>query len=164
MANNNLVIENARIGFRNFRGEEGKFNPSGRRNFCVFLDDKDLIKQLEEDGWNVRWLKPRDEEDEDQAYLQVAVNFGNRPPKVVLVSSHGKTVLEEEDVKTLDWAELSNVDLVIRPYNWEMNGKNGVKAYLKAGYFTIVEDEFENKYYDVPDSATNTMEDVDQSV
>ena len=161
MVKNNLVIENARIGFRNFRGEEGKFNPPGVRNFCIFLDDKELVKQLEEDGWHVRWLKPREEGDEEQAYLQVAVNFNHYPPKVVLISSHGKTILEEEDVNALDWAELKNVDLVINPYNYDFNGKQGVKAYLKAGYFTIVEDEFEEKYVNVPDSAANTMKEDD---
>jgi hypothetical protein len=29
MINKNIVIENADIGFRNFSGEEGRFNPAG---------------------------------------------------------------------------------------------------------------------------------------
>jgi hypothetical protein len=60
MIKNNIVIEGARIGFRNFSGKEGQYNPPGRRNFCVFLDD-DLAKTLEEDGWNVRWLQPKED-------------------------------------------------------------------------------------------------------
>lgn len=156
MIKNNIVIEGARIGFRNFSGKEGKFNPAGRRNFCVFIDHA-LAKVLEEDGWNVRWLEPRDEGDEKQAYLQVAVSYANIPPKIILVTHKGKSVIDEETVNILDWADIREVDLIIRPYNWDVNGKTGVKAYVKSMYVTIEEDEFEQKYYDVPDSASDAV-------
>lgn len=156
MVKNNIVIEGARIGFRNFSGEAGKFNPAGRRNFCVFLE-QELGLTLEADGWNVRWLKPRDEGDEHKPYLQVAVSYDNIPPKIVLISGQGKTILDENTVNILDWAEIDNVDLIIRPYNWEVNGNYGVKGYAKSMYITIIEDEFESKYYDVPDSAKNAI-------
>lgn len=153
----NIVIEGARIGFRNFSGREEKFNPAGRRNFCVFLE-YDLAKTLESDGWNVRWLTPKNEDDEQQAYLQVAVSFDNIPPKIIMITSKGKTTLDDESVGLLDWAEIENVDIIIRPYNWSMhegtrNEKSGVKAYVKSMYITIVEDEFEKKYYDVPNDS-----------
>lgn len=154
--NNNITIENAQIRFRNFSGKEGKFNPAGRRNFCVFLD-KDISDDLERDGWNVRYLTPQNPEDLPQPYLQVAVSFNPLPPKIVLISSKGKTKIDEDEVNILDWAEIENVDLIIRPYNWQVNGKEGVKAYLKAMYVTIVEDELEAKYSDVPDSAQNSF-------
>lgn len=144
----NLILENVRIGFRNFSGNEGKFNRAGDRNFCVFMDEHEGAK-LEKDGWNIRWLKAREEGDEPTGCLQVAVRFGNYPPKVYLVSSSGKTLLGEDEISTLDSAELNNVDLVIRPYNWELSdGKKGTKAYLKSGYFTIEEDELDKKYSD----------------
>lgn len=153
---NNITLEGAKIVFRNFAGVEGKFNPAGKRNFCVLLDD-DFANELTEDGWNVKWLKPREEGDDPQAYIQVAVNYGSIPPKIVLVTSSGKQSLSENNVNILDWAEIANVDLIIRPYNWEVNGQSGVKAYVKSMYVTINEDEFERKYQDVPDSAQNSM-------
>ena len=156
MIKDNISIENARIGFRNFSGKEGKFNPAGRRNFCVFLD-YEVGKDLEKDGWNVRWLEPRDEHEEKQPYLQVAVRFDNIPPKMVLVSSKGMTILDQDTVSLLDWVEVKNIDMTIRPYNWEANGKTGVKAYIKTMYITIVEDEFEDKYYNVPDKASDAI-------
>ena len=155
LVDNNIVVENARIGFRNFSGKEGKFNPAGRRNFCVFLD-YDVAKNLEKIGWNIRWLTPRNEDDDEQGYLQVAVSFGQIPPKVFLVTRKGKKPLNEDTISLLDWAELSNVDLIIRPYCWEGNGRVGVKAYLKSGYFTIAEDEFAEKYANCPDSAADS--------
>lgn len=149
--NKNISIENADISFLNFGGKEQKFNPAGRRNFCVFLEN-DVSKQLEEDGWNVRYLDSLEEDEAPKPYLQVTVSFNNKPPKVVLVNSISRrqTLLDEDSVNMLDWAEIENADIVLQPYNWDVNGKQGVKAYLKAGYFTITEDEFASKY-ETPD-------------
>lgn len=153
---NTLTIENAKIAFRNFSGKEGKFNPAGRRNFCLFLDD-DLALKMEQDGWNIKTLVPKNDGDEPQKYVQVTVAFGKIPPKIVLITHSGKTMLDQDTVNILDWAEIENVDLIINPSEWNVNGKTGIKAYLKSMYITIVEDELEEKYSNVPDSAKNTI-------
>lgn len=156
MDKKNLVLENATIVFRNFEGKEGKFNPAGRRNFCVLLEE-DIAKDLKDHGWNIKYLSPREEGDTPQAYLQVSLNYNSYAPNVYLVSSRGKNRLDEEDVKILDWADLANVDMVIRPYEWEVNGKKGIKAYLKTMYAVIEESPLEEKYINTPDSAENTI-------
>lgn len=152
----NLLVENARLRFRNFSGAEGRYNNKGNRNFCVELDP-DTADNLMRDGWNVKQLIPREDGDQPMFYLQVAVRFDNIPPKIVMITSNGKTILKEDQVDMLDWAEIENVDLTIQPYDWKVGDKYGRKAYLKAMYVTLVEDELDRKYADVPDSAQNTL-------
>jgi hypothetical protein len=155
-----VVLENRRILFRNFAGEEGRFNAKGNRNFNVVLEPEEAEAMLK-DGWNVKYLQPREEEDQPLPRLEVTVKYGKgRPPRVILITSRGKTALDEDMLKILDWAEIENVDMIVRPYEWEVNGKEGVKAYLNSIYVTIREDELEKKYMDVPDTPDSAAESV----
>lgn len=144
---NTVLMEGVQIIFRNFSGKEGQYNREGDRNFAVLLDPS-VATTMAEDNWNVKWLRPRNEEEEQepQAYLPVSVNFKGRPPRIVLITSRGRTNLDEDSVEMLDWADIINVDLIVRPYEWTVNAKSGVKAYLQSVYVTIEEDPLEMKY------------------
>lgn len=140
-----FMVEDANLIFRNFSGEEGQYNRAGDRNFAVILD-KTSAQELLKDGWNVRELRPQEEGDEPTPYIQIAVNFKNRPPRITLITSTGRTAMTEETVGVLDWADIQTVDLIARAYEWEVNGKTGIKAYLQTMFVTIEEDALERKY------------------
>lgn len=155
-----LMIENAQIIFRNFTGKEGMYNAEGDRNFCILLES-DLAEQLSQAGWNVKTLRPREEDDEPQPYIQASVKYrgrtGNtvRPPSLTMITSKGRTALSEDECEILDWVDIANVDLIVRPFQWAVNGKTGIKAYLKSIYVTILEDELQLKYADMPELENN---------
>jgi hypothetical protein len=155
---NDVVFEDCRIIFRNFSGAEGRYNVKGNRNFNLLLD-KEIAEQMLAEGWNVKYLRPREEGDEPQPRLEVSVSYKGRPPRVVMITSRGRTSLGEDMIGILDWADFEKVDLMIHPYQWEVNGKSGIKAYLASIYVTIHEDELELKYSDVPeiDSAQSAI-------
>lgn len=157
MTKSNIVMENARLIFRNFEGREEKYNRKGDRNFGLIIEDPEVAQQLAEDGWNIKELTPKNNDDYDDTpeaiyWLPVTVRFDNVPPKVMLVTRRKKTRLNEDNINTVDYANIAKVDLTVTPYDWEVNGKSGTKAYLQTMYVTINEDEFADKYADLEEA------------
>lgn len=142
-----VEIENAELIFRNFSGKEGKYNREGDRSFCVFIDDANMAQEMAEDGWNIRVLRPRDDQEDPRHYVSVAINFNFwKKPEVYLISGRSKTLLDEESIGVLDGADITNVDLVIRPRQWDDDGRPRIKAYLQEMYVTIEQSRFAAKY------------------
>ena len=131
MVNENVIIEDAQIRFRNFSGTKTEYNKAGNRQFSVFLPNE-TAEILEEAGWFVKHKPPRREGDDPRNQLDVSVMFGKYPPIIKLVSHDGtESYLNEENVGILDTVDIERAMLEIRPYNWEVNGKTGVKAYVR---------------------------------
>lgn len=140
----NLKIENATLRYRNFSGTRDKYHP-GVRNFSVVLDEEDA-EMLKQDGWNIK-AKPSNADPDEMVYtLPVSLRFDVYPPKIVMLAGNNRTYLDETTVAELDRAEIKNVDLMIRPREWELNGKKGVKAMLKTAYVTVEMDDLDMKY------------------
>lgn len=127
-----LQIDDARIIYRNFRGEGGKFNREGDRNFAVVIPKQELADELLNRGWNVKIKPPKDEEDSQFMYLPVKVKFNDRGPQVYLRTGDRVNRLDEETISVLDDIDIRSVDLDIRPYDWDVNGKSGRTAYLQS--------------------------------
>lgn len=144
----NVTLEDVQIIFRNFSGRAGMYNKEGDRGFAVKLTPE-WAEELTNRGWNVKYLRPREEEELPQAYISVKVNFeGPRPPKVYMISSSTKrrTQMDESTVEMLDYADILQVDVILSPFPYDFNGKTGISVYLDSIYATIIEDALAVKY------------------
>ena len=127
-----LQIDDARIIFRNFRGEADKYNREGDRNFALVIPNEEIADDLAREGWNVKIREPRENGDDPFMYLPVKVKFNDRGPQVYLISGNSRNKLDEESVSIIDDIDIRSVNMDIRPYDWEVNGKTGRTAYLQS--------------------------------
>jgi hypothetical protein len=153
-----VTFRNAQIIFRNFTGKAGPYNEEGERSFAVLLDE-DLAKQLHDRGMNIKPIKKRegDEDDEQMYYLPVAVSYRIRPPRVYMVTGDGdvmplrKTLLTEDLLSMMDNLELAEAHMVVAISNYDVRGTKGKKAYLQSFFGHVLMDELEQEYATVED-------------
>lgn len=145
-----IFIEDARVIFRNFSGRENQFNRDGKRTFSVVLTPEQA-QMYEQAGWRIKYLRPREPGDEPTPILNVQVRYHSdepeRNPLVYTVSGRKKTLLNENTVGTIDYADLDKATLLISPYRYtdRATGERRVSAYLQEGVFEL-HDYFGGKY------------------
>lgn len=145
-----LQIDGARIIHRNFAGEASKYNREGDRNFSLVIPTQEMADALVEKGWNIKIKPPRDEDEEPFMYLPVKVKFNDRGPTAYLKSGDNVPVrLNEDTIACLDEIDIVDVDLDIRPYDWEVNGKLGRTAYLQSIHVIQDVDRFAARYEEI---------------
>ena len=137
-----LQIDDARIIYRNFAGRGDKYNREGDRNFAVVIPDEEMAKELTDRGWNVKIKPPREDGDTPFMFLPVKVKFNDRGPNVYLKTGNNQNRLDEESISLIDNIDIIGVDLDIRAYDWEINGKEGRTAYLQSMRVTQDIDRF----------------------
>lgn len=145
-----LEINDARIIYRNFEGRGDKYNREGDRNFAVVIPNQEIADELIEAGWNVKIKPPRDEDESPFMFLPVKIKFNGRGPQVYLRTGNRLNRLDEESVGTLDQVDIRSVDLDLRPYQWDVNGKTGITAYLQAIEVTQEIDRFAARDEETP--------------
>lgn len=136
-----LRINDCRLIWRNFAGSQKRYNAEGLRNFHVVVDDLTAAMLLK-DGWNVKSHKGREEGEPDWWTLKVSVRFDNYPPSIVIKNGTVRTQFDEPMLDVLDWAELSNVKLMINGSAYTTPTNSGIKAYLSRMIADISEADF----------------------
>lgn len=150
--NGHLQIDDATLIYKNFSGEKDAFNREGSMKFSIRIYDEDIAEALRNDtnkygaGWNVKSKPPREEGDAPFMHLPVKVKFNSRGPRVVLISGDNKVELDEDSIKCLDNMDMECVDLDIRPYDDELNGRPFRSAWLDKMVVVQKVDRFIERY------------------
>lgn len=147
-----LRIENARIIWRNFSGSQKRYNAEGLRNFHVVLDQP-TASVLLKDGWNIKSHPAREEGEPEWYSLKVAVRFDNYPPSIIMKSGKIRTQLDESMLGILDWAEITDLKLMINGSRYKTLTNEGIKAYLSRMVVTISSSDFEFSGLDASEPA-----------
>lgn len=163
---NILEVNDTRIIFRNFRGEGSRYNKEGDRNFAIIisggtLDDGCTVRDLTAEemaealmsdvnrfdvGWNVKIKAPREEGDAPFIYLPIKVKYNDKGPRIYLQSGNNRVKLTEDTVEMLDDIDIAHVELDIRPYDDEINGRAFRAAYVQSMLVVQEIDRFEARF------------------
>lgn len=148
-----LQIDNARLCFRNFRGEGDMYNREGDRNFSLVIPDAEIAEALQNDlneygvGWNVKIKAPREEGDAPFMFMKVKVAYTDRSqPRIYLVSGNNRVELNEDTVGMLDDIDISHVDLDIRPFDGDSRFGPHRTAYLQSMVVVQNVDRFARRF------------------
>lgn len=148
-----LEIDDARICFRNFRGEGSLYNNEGDRNFSLVIPDEEIADALMNDknefgvGWNVKIRAPREEGEAPFMHLPVKVKYTERSgPRVYLISGKNRVELNEDTIGMLDDIDIKSVDMNIRPYDGEGRFGPFRSAYLQSIYVVQNVDRFAARF------------------
>ena len=144
MAFNDVVyVENTGIRFTNFAGEEGTYNPAGRRNFMLDIPEE-RVEEMRGYRLNIKESKP-DSEGRVQHYIKVNVNY-NPPrsipkPRITLFLDNTYTELDESEVAMLDSLDIVSVDCSFRLYKYNDAGDCSAKlsemlVYARESYIS----------------------------
>ena len=150
---NVLQIDDARIIWKNFKGEGDMYNTEGNRNFTLVIPDEEIAEALKNDvneygaGWNVKIRAPRTEDEAPLMHMNVKVKYTERSqPKVFLISGKNRVRLTEDTIGMLDDIDISHVDMDIRPYDGEGRFGPHRTAYLQSLYVTQEVDRLERRF------------------
>lgn len=150
---NNIRLQDIPIKWRNFEGRAvPPYNAVGQRNFVLFLTDE-MGAAFRKLGFNVKHLDPQEEGGTGQDFVKVNVRVeSDRPPKVFLVNSKGKRLLEPDMYELADVADVETIDVLVNRYErtWQ-DGRTTVTPYLQTIMLFLREDELEQAYAHIPD-------------
>ena len=124
----NLVIRNVVImqgrtkngKWSNFSGDPTQVDPrGGKRTFKIALPEEEALR-MQEDGWNIKYMPPRDEQDDPLYFTEIVLNMEKRIEPEIYVCTEWdgrkkKSRLHGDDVGQLDGMRFLKADVNIFP-------------------------------------------------
>lgn len=142
-----VIVDNARIAFRNFSGRATQYNREGDRNFSLVFPNSEVADAFIESGLNVKIRAPREEGDTPFMHLKIKVNMDSRRPPVIYLRSNGKLrELNADTMGMLDDIDISYVDLEFSVFEWNRPDGSGKSAYLQSICVTQEIDRYLARY------------------
>lgn len=162
-----IIIEDVKIlggSYRNFAGRPDKYNRNGgKKYFNIILDDIQA-ENLMKEGWRVKEMKKRDEQEPTRYFMQINLSWTNeyRIPDIQMKKGKVITQLDDDTVKILDGADIKSAYLRINPYPWynDQDGTEGITAWVKKLYITIDTNEFESSFFDEPEGEQQAYQEL----
>lgn len=137
-----VTIENTRFIFTtNFSGDPTRDNYGSReRKANIIIPTKEQADYLASEGFNVRMTRPRpgyEDEFIPEYYITIKLNYGGRrPPRVFMVKDGRNPIaLDENTVSEIDYARISNVNVVCNHYFNEGRGTHSL--YIQTMYVEV---------------------------
>lgn len=146
----NETIFNAKIIFKNFKGEETAYNKKGDRN-CVIVfkeEQRELAEEMLAKGWPVKRKEGYNDPDAVEYHVKAKLKTdlpANLKPKCFWVNGEDKqrTEIPPENYDELDKTWFGRVDMTIRAFAYARQiGKNvdeGYSVQIFRMYVTPVE-------------------------
>lgn len=132
-----VTIEGAEIIYHRWAGTVNEWNKEGKKSVSVYIPD-DLLEPMIRDGWHINYT----DEEVPRAFINCKINFGQFPPRIIMVTSERMIPLNDKTVGILDDADIANLDISLVGNPWE----RGISCYVTKAYVTINEDELDKKY------------------
>lgn len=144
-----IEIEDVKIkwAFSHFDGKADTFNDPGDHNFTIILPPEQAL-DLQEQGWSIRKLDPREEGDDPEYTLKVKISYRFEPPKIYLIKNGRKIRADEQDLSDIKRATTEQISVIIQPSRWVHGNNSGITAYVKELYAKIRQSRFEEMYED----------------
>lgn len=143
----------------NFEGRQTKFT-NGKRFFTIRLPEE-VAKDLEDDGWKIKWKPIEKDSEELEPRLQINVNFNYKPLQIFMLANNTKTKLDEESVREIDYAEIIEFEGIVKAFR-KPDLFDGVSASLDTLWVTIRQSDLYEKYGQYRDSGNGTYYKIEE--